>query len=63
MTSRRAEEAAATHGIESIGIDRFCLQRSDLNGLVLGFAAFGEAQIRRSIVELAAALAGTQIKS
>jgi len=62
MTSRQGEEAAAAHGIESIGIDRFCLQRSDLNGLVLGFAAFGEVQIRRSTVELAAALSQKRAK-
>jgi GntR family transcriptional regulator/MocR family aminotransferase len=60
MTSREAEEAAAAHKIETMGIDRFALRRTDVHGLVLGFAAFDEKQIRRGITGLAAALESTK---
>jgi GntR family transcriptional regulator/MocR family aminotransferase len=56
MTSREAEEAAAAHKIETMGIDRFALRRTDVQGLVLGFAAFDEKQIRQGITGLASAL-------
>jgi GntR family transcriptional regulator/MocR family aminotransferase len=56
MTSREAEEAAAAHKIETMGIDRFALRRTDLHGLVLGFGAFDEGQIRRGLTGLATAL-------
>jgi len=58
MTSREAEEAAAAHQIESMGIDRFTLRRTGVDGLVLGFGAFDENQIRRGLTGLAAALEG-----
>jgi GntR family transcriptional regulator/MocR family aminotransferase len=35
---------------------RFTLRRTDLHGLVLGFGAFDEGQIRRGLIGLAAAL-------
>jgi DNA-binding transcriptional MocR family regulator len=56
MLSRQAEAVAANHGIEALGLDRFTLKRRDVEGLLLGFAAFDERQIRRGIVTLAAAL-------
>ncbi|HYM01111.1 MAG TPA: hypothetical protein VEZ90_19285 [Blastocatellia bacterium] len=56
MTSRQAEEAAASKGVETMGIDRFTFRRKDVHGLVLGFGAFDEAQIRRGLSDLAAAL-------
>jgi GntR family transcriptional regulator/MocR family aminotransferase len=56
MQSREAEEAAARQKVETIGIDRFALRRTDVQGLVLGFGAFDEGQIRRGLQGLAAAL-------
>jgi GntR family transcriptional regulator/MocR family aminotransferase len=56
MTSHEAETAAAAHQIETIGIDRFALRRVSLHGLVLGFGAFDENQIRQGLTGLAAAL-------
>jgi GntR family transcriptional regulator/MocR family aminotransferase len=58
MSSKQAEVAAANHGLESAGLDRFALKRRDLEGLLLGFAAFDEREIRRGIANLAAALSG-----
>jgi GntR family transcriptional regulator / MocR family aminotransferase len=56
MTSRQAETVAAAHGIEAIALDRFTLKRPDPKGVLLGFAAFDEATIRKGLIELAAAL-------
>ena len=56
ITSSQAEAAATSHGIEALGLDRFALRRSAAQGLLLGFAAFDERQIRRGIVTLASAL-------
>ena len=53
ILSREAEAVAANHGIEAPGLDRFTLRRRDVEGLLLGFAAFDERQIRRGIVALA----------
>lgn len=55
MTSRQAESAAAAHNLESMGIDRFALDRPDLHGVMLGFAAFDEHRIRRAVTDLARA--------
>jgi len=56
MTSRQAETAAATRGIEATALDRFTLKRPDPKGVLLGFAAFDEITIRKGVVQLAAAL-------
>lgn len=56
MTSHEAEEAAAARKVETMGIHRFALRRTDVDGLVLGFGAFDERQIQRGILGLAAAL-------
>jgi GntR family transcriptional regulator/MocR family aminotransferase len=56
MTSRQAEKAAATHGVEVLALDRYTLKRPDPKGVLLGFAAFDEAAIRKGVVQLAAAL-------
>jgi GntR family transcriptional regulator/MocR family aminotransferase len=56
MTSRQAEKAAATHGVEAIALDRYTLKSPDPKGVLLGFAAFDEATIRAGLVKLAAAL-------
>jgi GntR family transcriptional regulator/MocR family aminotransferase len=56
MESRQAEAVAANHGIEAPGLDRFTLGRRQVEGLLLGFAAFDEREIGRGIVTLAGAL-------
>ena len=56
MTSREAETAAAAHGVEAVGLDRYTLKRPDPKGVLLGFAAFDEATIREGLDRLAAAL-------
>ena len=56
MVSQEAEAVAANHGIEALGLDRFTLKRRNVEGLLLGFAAFEEREIRRGIVTLASAL-------
>jgi GntR family transcriptional regulator/MocR family aminotransferase len=56
ILSRQAEAVAANHGIEAPGLDRFTLRRRHVEGLLLGFAAFDERQIRRGIITLAGAL-------
>jgi DNA-binding transcriptional MocR family regulator len=56
MQSRQAETAAAGHGVETMALDRFMLRRTDLQGVLLGFAAFDEARIRRGISDLSIAL-------
>jgi GntR family transcriptional regulator / MocR family aminotransferase len=56
MTSQQGESAAAAAGIETVAISRFVLQRSDMCGLQLGFAAFDETEIRQGVIALARAL-------
>lgn len=56
ISSRTAERAAANKGIEVLGLHRFALQAECMNGLLIGFAAFAEREIREAIVNLAAAL-------
>jgi GntR family transcriptional regulator/MocR family aminotransferase len=56
MTSREAESLAAAHGIEVLGFHRFFLGRSTVEGLLVGFAAFTEHEIRRGVRALAKAL-------
>jgi len=56
MTSRQAEKAAATHGVEVLALDRYTLKRPDPKGVLLGFAAYDEVAIREGLVHLAAAL-------
>jgi GntR family transcriptional regulator / MocR family aminotransferase len=56
MTSQQAESAATAAGIETVALSRFVLRRSDLHGLQLGFAAFGEREILHATRALAVAL-------
>jgi GntR family transcriptional regulator/MocR family aminotransferase len=56
MTSQLAESAATAAGIETVALSRFVLQRSDLHGLQLGFAAFDEREILHATEALAVAL-------
>lgn len=56
MTSRKAESLAAANGIEVLGLHRFFLGKSTVEGLLLGFAGFTEHEIRHSVRALAKAL-------
>ena len=56
MSSRQAESAAMSHGIETMVLDRFVLSGTDPNGIVIGFAAFDDHVIRRGVATLAIAL-------
>src|SRR5258708_34578590 len=47
MSSRQAESATISHGIETMALDRFVLSGTDPNGIVIGFAAFDDHVIRR----------------
>jgi len=58
MTSRQAARLAETANVEVWPLDRFAITRGDLRGLVLGFAAFDEKEIRKGVLALAKALAG-----
>ena len=56
MTSQRAAALAKQLDLEAWPLDRFALARTDLRGLLLGFAAFNEREIRAGIAALAKAL-------
>jgi len=56
MSSRQAESAAMSQGIETMALDRFMLSGPDPNGIVLGFAAFNDQVIKRGVASLAIAL-------
>jgi GntR family transcriptional regulator / MocR family aminotransferase len=56
MSSLKAERAASDRGIEVLGLHRFRLQGKCIDGLLMGFAAFAEREIREATVNLAAAL-------
>jgi GntR family transcriptional regulator / MocR family aminotransferase len=56
MTSSQAEAAARAKGVETMGLHRLALRRTDLNGLVMGFAAYDERTIRGAIAKIAAAV-------
>jgi GntR family transcriptional regulator/MocR family aminotransferase len=56
MGSRQAEKAASTRGIDVVALDRYSLNCPDPRGVLLGFAAFDETSIKRSLRQLAASL-------
>jgi GntR family transcriptional regulator/MocR family aminotransferase len=56
MSSIQAHALADVAGIVSIPLDRYALRRRDLNGLLLGFAAFTDREIREGAIKLARAL-------
>jgi GntR family transcriptional regulator/MocR family aminotransferase len=56
MTSRHAETVAADGGVEVLGFHRFTVGKKNLNGLLVGFAAFSEREIKRGAIALATAL-------
>jgi GntR family transcriptional regulator / MocR family aminotransferase len=61
LTSRQAELAAAAAGVQTVGLDRCAVQRRDLRGLLVGFAAFDEKQIQEAARALARALDGKRL--
>jgi GntR family transcriptional regulator/MocR family aminotransferase len=56
MSSREASDRAQRNGLEAWPLDRYCIGRRDLHGLILGFAAFNEREIRNGAIKLARAL-------
>lgn len=56
MSSQDAERTLTRSGIETLGMHRFTLGGDDPRGVVLGFAAFDEKEIRRGVVRMARAL-------
>ena len=56
MSSRQAESAAKSRGIEAMALDRFVLSGRDPQGILLGFAAFDHRAIKRGVASLALAL-------
>jgi GntR family transcriptional regulator/MocR family aminotransferase len=56
MTSRQAEKAAASNGVDVIGIDRYTWKRPDPKAVLMGFAAFDQKAIRKGLIQLAKAL-------
>jgi len=56
MGSRQAEKAAAIRGIDVVALDRYVLKLPDPKGVLMGFGAFNETEIRRAVLQLAAAL-------
>jgi GntR family transcriptional regulator / MocR family aminotransferase len=63
MTSREAETTAAAHGVEALALDRYILERPDPQGVLLGFASFDEAAIRKGLVRLAEGLGGWHVRA
>jgi GntR family transcriptional regulator/MocR family aminotransferase len=56
MKSNAAAVRAAACGVEVRSIDRFVLRRRDIQGVLVGFAAFTDAEIRKAVIALARAL-------
>lgn len=56
MDSREAEAVARAHGVDVFALDRYTRDVPDPKGVLLGFAAFEEAAIRKGLAQLAAAL-------
>jgi GntR family transcriptional regulator/MocR family aminotransferase len=56
LTSREAVTRARRADLEVWPLDRYALARRDIRGLLLGFAALSERQIRGGVIELVRAL-------
>ena len=56
IAAPRVVAQGAQHDLDLWSLDRFALQRRDLRGLLLGFAAFGERQLRDGVVALTRAI-------
>jgi GntR family transcriptional regulator/MocR family aminotransferase len=52
IATRRLVAEGARHDLDLWSLDRFALERRDLRGLLLGFAAFGDRQIRDGVQAL-----------
>ena len=57
MPSLDLQEAAAVAGVDAPALARFALDGRDIRGVLLGFAAFGPAEIDRGMALLASAVA------
>src|SRR6201993_1788881 len=55
MKSNAAAVRAAACGVEVRSIDRYVLRRRDIQGVLVGFAAFTDAEIRKAVIALAQA--------
>jgi GntR family transcriptional regulator/MocR family aminotransferase len=55
MKSNAAAVRAAARGVEVLSIDRYVLRRRDIQGVLVGFAAFTDADIREAVIALAQA--------
>jgi GntR family transcriptional regulator / MocR family aminotransferase len=53
LAPRDLVERGRDHDLDLWPLDRYALQRRDLHGLLLGFAAFTERQIRDAVIALA----------
>jgi GntR family transcriptional regulator/MocR family aminotransferase len=62
LSSKRAETLASENNVETIALDRFSVRRRDIRGLLVGFAAFDEREIRRGVLALASALNQYKVK-
>ena len=56
MKSQEATDRATRRNLEVLPLSLFSVDRSDIHGLLLGFAAFNEREIRKGVTELARAL-------
>ena len=56
IAARQVVAHGAQQGLDLWSLDRYALQRRDLRGLFLGFAAFGERQIEDGVGALARAI-------
>jgi GntR family transcriptional regulator / MocR family aminotransferase len=63
MTSLEASKLAQLRNLEAWPLDRFAIARKDLRGLILGFAAFNEREIRSGVMELSRALTNPGVVS
>jgi GntR family transcriptional regulator / MocR family aminotransferase len=62
LSSKQAETLASENNVETIALDRFSVRRRDIRGLLVGFAAFDEREIRRGVLALASALNKYKVK-
>jgi len=60
ISTERVAQAAAEHDVEVVPLSRYGSGRSPKNGLVLGFAAVGEKELRRGVEELRRILEASQ---
>ena len=60
MTSEEAERLAARQRITAFGLHRYCIRRTDIQGVQLGFAGYSQTEIRAGVLGLAAAWKGRE---